>query len=309
MTRRYRMARSSRHVSVVALSLAVGLAACGGATGAPQASTPSAAPSAAVGSIPSGDATIEPGTYLVPKSAWSALDFTVTIPEGWTVQYGHVYLKHMDTPDQLGFSAAVVDSIHADACVGSNNPEPVDIGPGVVDLAAALLEQPGPTASGPVDTALGGYPASRIDLTVPNGFDLIALQPGGYRPSDLVQRPRGQALRPVSNSTASVYVVDVEGQRQVFLTEHPDTASDEDLRELQAVLDSIQIKTLIRHAPGLVDRRRPIGRRQAGSSPGLVTHCTSWMTIPFGSVTWKKRSPHGSVWSGVVISTPLSTSR
>ena len=41
--------------------------------------------------------------------------------------------------------------------------------------------------------------------------------------------------------TASVYVVDVDGERQVFLTQHGPAASDEDLRELQSMLDSIRI--------------------------------------------------------------------
>ena len=42
-------------------------------------------------------------------------------------------------------------------------------------------------------------------------------------------------------STASIYVVDVRGERQVFLAEHATTASDSVLRELQSVIDSIRI--------------------------------------------------------------------
>ena len=41
--------------------------------------------------------------------------------------------------------------------------------------------------------------------------------------------------------TASVYVGDVDGERQVFLTQHGPAASDEDLRELRSMLDSIRI--------------------------------------------------------------------
>lgn len=39
------------------------------------------------GAIPAGTAAIEPGTYRIPGSAWSDVDFTVTFPEGRTVQY------------------------------------------------------------------------------------------------------------------------------------------------------------------------------------------------------------------------------
>ena len=227
----------------VAVLLAV-LTGCGGdATGEPQASTPSATPS------PPPDATgtpipesaepvaVEPGTYRVPSSAWSVVDYTITIPEGWTVQQGSS-LWH--APDGPGVEAFVPDTVYADACEGSQG-ERMVIGSSVDDLAAALLEQRGPLASGPVDTTLGGYPAIRIDLTVPKGFDLKpcnlpdALQVWFSHPADgyFVLFP---------DAVASVYIVDVDGQRQVFQTQYGAATSDEDVRELQEVLDSIHIE-------------------------------------------------------------------
>ena len=136
---------------------------------------------------------VEPGTYRIPRSAWSIHDFAVTIPEDWTVQHGHVYAKHPDTADEFGFYAVVVDEIYADACEGDDG-EIIRVGPGVDDLAAALLEQPGPKASGPVDTMLGDYPATRIDLTIPDGLDLGAcsLETSDFR--------SGTALRRTSTS-------------------------------------------------------------------------------------------------------------
>jgi hypothetical protein len=38
-------------------------------------------------------------------------------------------------------------------------------------------------------------------------------------------------------------VVEVDGQRQVFLTQYRSTTSDEDVRELQAIRNSIHIET------------------------------------------------------------------
>jgi hypothetical protein len=119
-------------------------------------------------------------------------DFTVTIPGGWTVQYGHVYLKHSDSPDELGFYAVVPDAIYADACDGDG--ELMEVGPSVDDFAAALLQQPGPRANGPIETTFGGYPAIRVDLTVPERLDLKTCRLKGDRPSDLVQPPCGQVL-------------------------------------------------------------------------------------------------------------------
>ena len=234
-------------VLAVVVPLAI-LTACGGAGSTERpAATPSAMPSPTPGATTTPFAystepvAIEPGTYRIPRSEWSLVDFTVTFPEGWTVQYGHVYIKHPDTDDELGFYAVLVDAINADACEG-NNGELVEVGPSVDDLAAALLQQQGPLASGPIDATLGGYPATRIDLTVPDGFDLepcnledIGLQVWYSAPAD-----KYFVLLPGGNM--SVHIVDVDGQRQVFLT-GGFAASDEDVRELQAILDSIQIES------------------------------------------------------------------
>ena len=172
-----------RRASGVAALLAILTGCEEGATGEPRASTPP------VTSFPTPGATatpfasssepiaIEPGTYRIPRSAWSVADLTITFPEGWAAQYGHVYLKHSDAEDELGFYAVVVDAIYTDACEGDAGTLR-EVGPSVDDLAAALLQQPGPMATGPVATTLGGYPATRIDLTVPKGLDLKACNLG-----------------------------------------------------------------------------------------------------------------------------------
>jgi hypothetical protein len=226
----------THHGRVVALALLVALAGC-----APTSGTTDTAPSPTPRAIPAGTAAIEPGTYRILKSAWSVVDFAVTFPEGWTVQDGHNYLKHSDAPNELGFYAVVVDAIFTDACEGHE--ELMEVGPSVDDLAAALLQQPGPMASGPVDTTLGGYPASRIDLTVPEGFDLKACRLEGLGLQIWYSPPADKYFVLLPDGTASVYIVDVDGQRQVFLTQYRSETSDEDLRELQAILDSIHIET------------------------------------------------------------------
>lgn len=186
---------------------------------------------------------MEAGTYLVPSSEWSVADFTVTFPEGWAVQYGHVFDRHGDTDEEFGFYAVVVDEIYTNACRGEG--VPMDVGPRVDDLIAALLDQPGPRSSEPERTTLGGYPAVRIDLEVPHNLDLekcrladddvMGLQVWYSVPAD-----KYFVLLP--HAAASVYVVDVDGQRQVFLTQVSNHASAADRAELQAVLDSIHIE-------------------------------------------------------------------
>jgi hypothetical protein len=234
---------------VVGVSLLAVLSGCGGdGTGAPLVSTPSATPSSTptATTTPFPDSTepvaVEAGTYRIPSSAWSVADFSVALPEGWTVQYGHVYAKHPDTDEELGFYPVVVDAIYADACAGESG-DLTEVGPTVADLAAALLEQPGPKAAGPVETTLGGHPATRIDLSVPKGFDLKACSLGGIGLQIWYSRPADKYFVLLPKGIASVYIVDVDGERQVFLTFYTPASPDEDVRELQAVLDSIRIET------------------------------------------------------------------
>jgi hypothetical protein len=213
---------------------------------ATNATTPSQA--ASFGSVPDptlndGEVVVEPGTYRIPASAWSVADFTVTFPDGWTAKYGHVYAKHIDSAeDELDFYAVVVDAIYADPCEGSDTGELVEVGPSVEDLAAALLEQPGPNASGPFETTLGGYPATRIDLSFPEGFDLKPCNLAGIGLQIWYSPPADKYFVLVRDGIASVYIVDVDGKRQVFLTQYLSATSDADVRELQTILDSIHIE-------------------------------------------------------------------
>jgi hypothetical protein len=185
---------------------------------------------------------VEPGTYRIPRSAWSVADLRVTFPEGWTVQYGHVFAGNPDQDDEFGFYPVVVDAIWPEACAGSDSGDPMVVGPSVDDLAAALLKQPGPTASDPVETTLGGYPATRIDLIVPEGFALDACNAAGIGLQIWYSPAADKNFVLVADGTASVYILDVDGERQVFLVQHGSTTSSEDLAELQAVLDSIRIE-------------------------------------------------------------------
>ncbi len=222
------------------------IAGCTG-VGTPSAASPAGATSSTPGESLTGfpitdePTAIEAGTYRIARSAWSVADFEVTMPDGWTVQYGHVFQKHPDAPDEFGFYGVLVDEIYADACAGSSG-ELVEVGPGVDDLTAALLEQAGPAATGPETTTLGGYPATRIDLRVPEGFDLTPCNLGDIGLQIWYSSPADKYFVLLADATISVYVIDVNGQRQVFLAGSRSATSEEDVAELQTVLDSIRIE-------------------------------------------------------------------
>ena len=232
--------------------VAAGLLVLGALTGctrdaadtAPQPVTPTwASDTTTRGRSSVGHLPIEPGTFRIPASAWSLADYMVTFGEGWSVQYGHVFSKHSDEDDELGFYAVVVDEVFTDSCRGEGVPKAV--GSRVEDLVTALLEQPGPTKSNPVASTLAGYPARRIDLEVPPNLDLgtcrlaeddvMGLQVWKSEPAD-----KYFVLLP--GHDVSVYVLDVHGTRQVFLVDTAARASATDKADLQAALDSIRLE-------------------------------------------------------------------
>jgi len=95
-----------------------------------------------------------------------------------------------------------------------------------------------------VQTAIGGLPATQVDLEVPKGADLRSCFLADYGPPGLqiwFSDPSDKYFVLMPGYTASVYVVDVDGERQVFLTQHGPATSDEDLQELHSMLDSIRI--------------------------------------------------------------------
>ncbi len=181
---------------------------------------------------------LEAGTYRIEPSESSVAGVTLTLPDGWEAPYGLPYaIKHSEEDQELFFYFVTVDRIFSDPCVGVEGGE---IGPSVDDLVMALVEQPLTETSEPIDTTLGGLPATRIDLTVPAGFDtsecnaLFGLQIWYSQSVD-------NYFVLLEDGTASVYVLDVNGERQVFLTQYRAATRAEDIAEMQAIIDSIKI--------------------------------------------------------------------
>lgn len=241
-----------RKAPMLAPALLLGLSACGGTnpqpSGTPSPTAP-AAPSAPPSATPGAPAStalpvsddptpIAAGTYRMPQDKWAVTDYSVTIPDGWTIQYGHLFGKRADTPAEFGFYAITVDEVFSNPCV---IPSPaVPVGPGVDALVTALVEQPGPGFSDPVETTLGGHPAVRVDLVVPKRWtecpsldDRVGLRIWYSEPAD-------KNLLTTLDGTTSVYVLEFPGGRQVFVVSWRDATTDAERAELQRVLDSIR---------------------------------------------------------------------
>lgn len=93
-----------------------------------------------------------------------------------------------------------------------------------------------------MSTTLGGYPATRIDLEVPEQVDVARCRLAPVGLQIWYSEPADKYFVLLAGATASVYVVAVDGRRQVFLTQVSGSTSAADRAELQAVLDSIRIE-------------------------------------------------------------------
>jgi hypothetical protein len=132
----------------------------------------------------------------------------------------------------------LVDEIFADPCVGGELGEQVEVGPTVDDLAQALLEQPFTVATELDDVMLGGFPARRIDVTAPDDVDLSACNiPDSLQ---IWRTASNDYLVASSEATASLYIVDVDGDRQVFFTQQRDETTPSELSEMQTIVESIR---------------------------------------------------------------------
>jgi hypothetical protein len=189
--------------------------------------------------MPSGDAALEPGTYAVQPSLTSAVSFTLTFAPGWSVQYGSTYYRQATGPAEIMLAARTVDTIYADACRGENGAE-TKIGPSAADLVAALLAQPGADVTGPTRTTLGGLPTTRVDLQFPTGRDMGACSYPGAGLQIWHQDATHDFFVLLPNGRASVYVLDVHGRRQVFVTQYTTDSSTADRASLQQVIGSIR---------------------------------------------------------------------
>jgi hypothetical protein len=243
---------------IVSFAVLLGAAACGGvaptavpatasATPSPSATesrtaqpVPSAEDSSGTGGLPR-DGAVDPGTYRIAASPWLVTDFTVTFPEGWDVQYGNNFHTETGTGEEIGFMPLVVDEIWTEACAGSGSGA-VEVGPGVDDLVAALIAQEGPDKGEPVATSLGGVEGTRIDLRIPEGFDLHPCNVQDIGLQILYSRPADMNIVLQKGLLSTFHVLDVAGKPQVFVTQVPDAATDAERAAFQTVLDSIRIE-------------------------------------------------------------------
>ena len=192
---------------------------------------------------------LDPGTYYFPEGPVTPGRFTFTVPAGWATQESSFVTKNLDGEPIIPFGVGnnvllvtwIVSHVYSDICNWSGTL--IDVGTTVDELANALLAQEGRVASAATDLMVGGFPAKRIELTVPADLDIAATCDRGFIrfwPNEGPDETGGVCCAP-AGSTDVVYVVDVDGERLVVVARHTAISSAADRAELDAIVDSIRI--------------------------------------------------------------------
>jgi hypothetical protein len=100
-------------------------------------------------------------------------------------------------------SATLVSHVYLDACQWEDGSAPT---PTAADVVAALQAQGGHDTSAPIAMTLGGYAATRLDVSLPAGFDRQTCDAGNER-IPYAHMWDDQII--VAGSVQQVYIVDV----------------------------------------------------------------------------------------------------
>lgn len=210
------------------------------ATPTPTASpSPTPSPAITATKLPSSGA-LAPGTYYIDDAIYTqAARLVFTVPAGWTGEENVIH-KHKDRPGALRLEPWQVSHVYGDVCQWRETLVPV--GTTVDELISALEVQTGRNASAPTDVTLGGFPAKRIELITPELE--VAFCHGAflrYWP-DPGPNENGGLGSSLGNHTDLVYAVDVSGKPWVVVARYYADSSAQDVAELDAIVESIQIE-------------------------------------------------------------------
>ena len=223
------------------------------AVGGPSSASPSAAPSTgpiasaspAPSEFPGGSDNVAPGTYLWSAGGTTPADITFTVPAGWMSRYG---IPHKDRggPGEIAVGNWIIANVYTDPCQWQGSLLDPPVGPTVDDLATALVAQKDRNATAPTDVTLGGYPAKRVELSIPADLDRDTCDGGVIRTwvapgEDTALDNETENLGMHPGQLNVTYIVDVNGDRLVIDTWHMPGTTTADLEELDAILASMRI--------------------------------------------------------------------
>jgi hypothetical protein len=207
----------------------------GGTVGGQPTPTPLVSPSP-VPPLPSGS--MSAGTYSVTDATLTLFPYTFTVPVGWTGGDG---ASRGEAGDGNGvrLTTWIITHVYANSCHWTGTLNPVT---GKAGLVAALTAQVGHAHSTPVETTIGGMPATKITLSLDTAFDIATCESGIVRlwPDPGPDESGGWPIFP--GNTTTVFVIEAKGKVMVLMTVQRKDSPAADVAALQQVLDSVQFQ-------------------------------------------------------------------
>ena len=187
---------------------------------------------------------LAPGSYIISPSTTDP-GFTFTVADGWEGRFAVIW-KGRDGPGETAFGLWRVVNVYTDPCHWQQSLLNPPLGPSVADLTTALLNQDGPGASPAIDVTFSGYPAKRVELSVPADLDVASCDLGKFRrfrapgegDADVAAVPAVQ----VRGRVDVMYISDIDGERWVMDAWYLPGTPEADVAELMASLASIEIQ-------------------------------------------------------------------
>ena len=224
----------------------------------------------------------QPGCYLSPEH--DALRVTLAVPEGWAGILGSIWLDEIGNaaPNGAGLLLGRGAWLLSDPCPKTEHelsPD-VPVGPSVEDFANALADHPLLDVTDPIDVTLAGYSGKYLDLQVPADISKCEV----YLPFDPGIYAQGPSHR------WHLWILDVAGLRFVVQSTDYAGTSEKHRSELQAIVDSINDRTLTRRPGSSAPTSRPVRPGHFSSSPAYHASRSALPARALGSVRWRHRN-------------------
>jgi hypothetical protein len=212
---------------------------------------PTADPSFSISVVPLPIGSLDPETTyrIADRCCVGPAGMYLTTPAGWetidTIFVGKNVLGDPDLYDIL-LGAHLVGNVYTGGCHWQGTALDPPVGPTVDDLATALAEQGGPGTSAPTDVTIGGLPGKKVELSIPDDVDIDTCDRqdgfpvfGRWSPG---LSSAGQPWTWGKGQHDTVYIVDVDGTRQVIDTMYLRGTTPATLAELDQILASIRFE-------------------------------------------------------------------
>ena len=185
--------------------------------------------------IPTGS--MAAGRYVVTDPKLTLVPYTFTAPAGWTGGDGALRGDMDGTGVRL--TTWIITHVYTNSCHWTGTLVPVT---DRAALVAALTAQVGHTHSTPVETMIGGLPATKITFSLDNAFDVAKCDSGIVRlwPDPGPDESGGWPIHP--GHTTTVFVIEAKGKVMVLMTvQHKDSPAA-DVAALQQILASVEFQ-------------------------------------------------------------------